>query len=105
LGKRTQATASQAICRAIRARSRLEFQYGGLHRVVEPYCLGISKRGAEVLRAVQIRGESRSGGFGFGKLWLVADMADLRITNEKFVPSDPDYNPDDRAMSEIYCRV
>ena len=59
------------ICEAIRKKLLLEFRYGGLPRVVEPYIHGISNRGTEVLRAVQVGGSSNSGGFGYGKLWTV----------------------------------
>lgn len=93
------------ICEAIRRRSLLEFQYHGLHRVVAPYCHGISTRGVEVLRAIQIRGSSSSGGFGFGKLWVIAGMIEPRIMNETFTPDDPHYNPNDSGMKRIHCRV
>ncbi len=97
--------ASNVICDAIRERSLLEFDYQGHHRIVEPYCHGISARRAEVLRGVQVGGSSRSGGLGFGKLWIVAEMKNARATGERFVASDPDYNPDDSAMSRIHCRI
>jgi hypothetical protein len=54
---------------------------------------------------VQVRGDSKSGGFGFGKLWTVAEMTDMRVSSEAFVPDDPDYNPDDVDMREIHCRI
>ncbi len=93
------------ICKAIRARMILEFDYEGHLRVVQPYCHGVTSTGSESLRAVQVGGESRSGGFGSGKLWTVAKMSHLRVTETSFVPSDPNYNPDDRAMATIHCRV
>jgi len=102
---KSQIPPSTLICTAIRQRSALEFQYRGLHRVVEPYCHGISTRGTEVLRAIQIAGDSSSGGFGFGKLWTVAEMVALRISDQSFVADDPNYNPDDSGMKEIHCRV
>ena len=83
----------------------LEFEYDGLHRLVAPYCHGVSTRGIEVLRAVQVDGVSRSGGFGFGKLWSVSKIVAPRVSDVSFVPRDPDYNPDDSAMQEIHCRV
>ena len=92
------------ICDAIRTRSLLEFDYHGLPRVVAPYCHGVSTRGAEVLRAVQVRGESSSG-LGFGKLWVVAELAGLRLSGERFEPDDPHYNPHDRAMQQVHCRI
>jgi hypothetical protein len=96
---------SDVLCAAIRARRLLEFEYGGLHRVVAPYCHGFSKRGAEVLRAVQVRGESRSGGLGFGKLWTVAEMDEVRASDETFLADDPHYNPNDSAIPQIHCRI
>jgi hypothetical protein len=93
------------VCEAIGAQRILEFDYGGYHRVVQPYCHGFSRKGAESLRAVQVNADSRSGGRGFGKLWTVAKMRNLRVAVETFDADDPDYNPNDTAMSEIHCRV
>jgi hypothetical protein len=95
------------ICEAIRRRVLLEFRYNDRLRVVAPYCHGVSTRGSDVLRAVQVRGESSSGsgGLGFGKLWTVADMVGLRVLDESFTPDDPRYNPNDSAMTRIHCRV
>jgi hypothetical protein len=43
------------ICEAIQRRLLLEFDYGGLHRVVQPYAHGRSTAGREVLRAIHCR--------------------------------------------------
>lgn len=91
------------ICEAIRTRRLLEFDYRGKQRVVAPYCHGTSSRGNEVLRAIQIAGAA--GGLGFGKLWIVADMSTVRLTDTPFAPDDPNYNPNDSAMVQIHCRV
>jgi hypothetical protein len=93
------------ICEAICTRRLIEFEYDGRHRVVAPYCHGISTRDEESLRAVQVGGESSKGGLGFGKLWTVSKMFDVRITNTPFTPDDPNYNPNDSAMKQIHCRV
>jgi hypothetical protein len=95
---------TSAICNAIRARVLLAFDYDGYARVVAPYCHGMNKSG-EVLRAIQVAGESRSGGLGFGKLWIVARMSNVVITLQRFVPDDPHYNPKDSAMISIHCCV
>src|SRR5690348_7092096 len=71
--------AAKIVADAIRKRALLQFSYKGRLRVVAPYCLGVSTRGVEVLRAIQVRGSSASGGMGFGKLWDVSEMVDLRI--------------------------
>lgn len=92
------------VCLSIRERRLLEFDYEGYHRVVAAYCHGVSRSG-EVLRAVQVRGASRSGGLGFGKLWTIARMRNARMIEEPFAPDDPDYRPDDSAMTSIHCRI
>jgi len=93
------------ICQAIRRKVLLQFQYQGRLRIVAPYCHGISSKGAEVLRAVQLRGSSSSNAFGFGKLWSVAQTERMLLLAESFVPDDPTYNPDDVAMKLIHCRI
>ena len=93
------------ICEAIRDQRRLRCDYAGYQRVVEPYCHGLGRRGEELLRAVQVGGSSRSRGFGFGKLWSVAKMTAIQVTDEPFTPDDPHYNPDDSALAKIHCRV
>lgn len=95
----------QQICRAIRDQRLLLFDYKGHARVVEPYCYGISTAGEASLRAIQVRGSSSSGGFGFGKLWTLTLMTNVRVAEETFVPDDPRYNPNDSAMKRIICRI
>ncbi|HXI55455.1 MAG TPA: hypothetical protein VNO55_05320 [Polyangia bacterium] len=93
------------ICEAIRAKRMLEFDYDGHHRVVQPYCHGFTRKGAETLRAVQVNAGGRSGGRGYGKLWTVAKVQNLRVAISTFDAEDPDYNPNDTALLEIHCRV
>ena len=95
------------ICEAIRLRQILAFDYAGYPRLVEPYCHGTSTAGKQVLRGVQVGGSSQSGGlgFGFGKLWRVAQMKGVRLTGEPFVPNDRHYNPEDQHMKLIHCWV
>jgi hypothetical protein len=94
-----------AICEAIRMRLLIEFDYRGRPRVVQPYCHSTSARGGEVVRAIQVGGSSRSEGFGFGKLWIVAEMRNVRVSEVTFTPDDPHYNPNDSAMRSIHCHV
>jgi hypothetical protein len=96
---------NKTICKAISRRLLLEFEYRGLRRVVAPYCHGTTAQGREVLRAIQVEGESASGGFGFGKLWLIDEISHLSVTDQPFSPNDPNYNPNDKAIHSIHCRV
>jgi hypothetical protein len=93
------------LCEAIGTRKLLAFSYEGLARVVAPYFHGFTLAGDEVLRAVQMRGSSRSGHFGSGKLWTVSKMRLVRTLEEGFVADDPDYEPNDSAMARVHCRI
>jgi hypothetical protein len=93
------------LCEAIGTRKLLAFTYDGHVRVVAPYCHGFTRAGEEALRAVQLRGSSRSGKFGSGKLWVVSKMRLVRTLEEAFDPDDPDYEPNDSAMARIHCRM
>ena len=96
---------SALICQSVHERKRLAFTYNGRQRVVEPYCHGHTTQGKESLRAIQVAGSSASGSFRFGKLWEVAKMTDVRVTDQRFEPNDPDYNPNDSAFVRVHCRI
>lgn len=93
------------VLEALRKRLLLQFRYKEHLRIVAPYCFGVSTRDQDVLRAVQVGGASSSNGMGFGKLWLISEMTDLRALEEAFEPDDPHYNPNDSAMKHIYGRI
>jgi len=93
------------LCQAIETRNLLAFTYEGHARVVAPYCHGFTRLGDEVLRAVQVRGSSRSGHFAGGKLWTISKMRLVRTLDERFAADDPDYDPNDVAMARRHCRV
>jgi len=93
------------ICKAIRARCILRFHYGGGYRMVEPHCYGVSTAGHEVLRAYQIGGYSESDQPIGWKLFRVLAITGLQLTTETFASPRPGYNPNDSAMTTIYCRL
>jgi hypothetical protein len=93
------------ICEAIQRRLLLEFDYDGLHRVVQPYAHGRATNGQELLRAIQVGGQSRSARIASGKLWSVEKLTKVELAGPEFVPDDPNYNPNDRAMETIHCRI
>jgi hypothetical protein len=57
------------------------------------------------LRAIQIGGQSRSSMIASGKLWTLAKMANVKVSEKKFTPGDPHYNPQDSAFESIHCRI
>jgi hypothetical protein len=103
--QRTSDGASPIICQAIQQRRKLAFYYKGLRRIVAPYCYGFSTADAEILRAIQLGGQSTSRKYGMGKLWTVSLMSQLELIDETFGPDDPNYNPNDSAMKRIICRI
>lgn len=93
------------ICKAIKSRKMITFNYDGGLRKVEPYCYGISRKSKELLRAYQISGFSRSGNPSGWKLFHVSKIRRVQITNEIFIKNRSDYNPRDPVMGRIYCKV
>lgn len=72
------------ICSAIRSRKMIQFNYEDSTRVAEPYCYGEGKTGNEVLRAFQIKGESKSGNPVGWKLFKASKMENIAVTDEYF---------------------
>lgn len=58
-----------------------------------------------MLRAIQVRGSSSSGKLGLGKLWSLEQMMGVRVSDETFIANNPNYNPNDSAMTRILCRI
>ena len=83
----------------------MEFDYGGLHRRVQPYCHGRTATGQETLRAIQVGGQSGSPMIASGKLWTIAKMTNVTVSRTSFNPDDPRYNPQDSAFESIHCRI
>ena len=96
---------NKKICLAIESRNIIVFNYEGGSRKIEPYCHGLSKNRKELLRAYQISGYSSSGKLEGWKLFYISKISNLRILDKKFQKVRPKYNPNDSAMSKIYCRV
>jgi hypothetical protein len=93
------------ICNAIQSKTTLQFSYDGGLRNVEPYCFGVSRRGNPVLRAYQTGGSSRSGRPVGWKLFNVSKIIGPIAHGDPFTSNRPEYNPNDRDMTTIYCRV
>ena len=94
------------ICQAIRGRLVIRFRYdGGGYRTAEPHCYGTSTAGNEVLRAFQTGGASVSGQPVGWKMFDVSKMSSISLTNSSFIGSRPGYNPNDRNMISIHCRL
>jgi hypothetical protein len=93
------------IIAAIRKKLLLKFVYNGEERIVEPQTYGLSTTGKEILRAYQKSGGSRSGQSRIAKLFDVAKISNLQMTNETFAQALSAHNPDDCAMIEIFATL
>jgi predicted DNA-binding transcriptional regulator YafY len=103
-----QEKAKDEICRAIAERKVVQFRYGDKVRVVEPYVCGVSSANKYILRGFQTGGQSSSGRKLGWRLFELANMKDLEITETEFNGYGGDrrlYNPKDPAMRKIFCSV
>ena len=93
------------ICDAIRARRLIRFVYDGYERVTEPHIYGISTADREVLSAYLVGGWSASEGAPGWRKYLVRDMHDIHVLAESFAGPREGYNPEDRQVRQIFCRL
>ncbi len=92
------------VCGAIEARCSLMFDYDGLPRVIEPHAHGTSSTGKEVVRGFQTSGESSSGPLGW-RMWTVAKMESLRVSESSFIGTRPGYVSGDSQMHRVHCEL
>jgi len=93
------------ICDAIRTRSVLRFVYDGYERLVEPHLYAINTANHEAVSAWLVSGWSKSEPEAGWRTYLVREMADVQVLAERFAGPRPGYEPDDRRMGQIYCRL
>jgi predicted DNA-binding transcriptional regulator YafY len=94
-----------AICKAIKNKAVIQFNYEGKLRIVEPQCHGISTTGKEVMRGFQTGGDSRSRRSIAEKLFEVARISELKETGDTFSQPGLHYNPNDQAMIYVHCHL
>lgn len=92
----------ELIKRAIQNKQLLSFTYEDCNRVVEPYTYGLTRNGKEALRAYQTEGESRSNDSLGWRLFLLSEIENMTLLNNKYSSFRQGYNPNDRGMSKIY---
>lgn len=85
---------------AINDKRRLRFEYKGKHRLVEPQCYGIGRKGTELLRVHQLEGGSVRE-----PLFDVHKIAKLHLLAERFQRPGPNYKKDDSAMTIVFAQL
>jgi hypothetical protein len=97
-----------AVCAAVKSRRVIEFDYHGVFRTVEPFCLGVIMPGEadnESLLCYQIGGHSEYGESVGWKLFRASEIKNLEITGEEFSADRPGYDPNNLEMTTTYCCV
>ena len=94
----------EEICKAIKSRHLLRCDYEWQMRMVEPRLLWLSKTGKYQLRCYQLGWWSESGE-SWRKLFDLDKMSGVQFNFRPFMFGREGYNPDDKSMQEIICRV
>ncbi len=92
------------LCRAITDKRLVQFKYDGRSRIVEPFCCGISTAGNYILRGFQIRGTDKTKPLCW-RLYELAEMSQLSVTQHSYKGKRADYNPEDTAITKIFCQI
>ena len=91
------------ICSAIKSKQLIQFNYEDSTRIVEPYCYGLSKADNEVLRAYQVKGQSKSGNPIGWKLFSASKMENI-IVSDEFFPIGYTYSSEP-VVKKVYCCI
>jgi hypothetical protein len=92
------------LCRAITGKHLVQFKYDGRSRIVEPFCCGAGADENYILRGFQIRGSDKTKPL-CRRLYELADMSQLSITQHSFTGNRAGYNPVNQAIIRIFCRI
>ena len=93
------------ICDAISNRRLIQFKYKGLYKIVEPYLVGEHEDNANiVLRAYSVGGKSKSKSVIGWKFYDLTHIEELLIRTDS-IKIKKDYNPKDKDISSIICRI
>ena len=87
------------ICKAIKKRQLIQFEYNGKLRTAEPQCYGMGTKGKELLRAYQVNDPRVE------KLFDLSKITNLVVLDEPFEAAGPNYKKRDSAMKKIFCEL
>lgn len=95
----------EIICEAIEKKRLLQFSYDDLTRIVEPHLLGRKTSGRDTLLAYMVDGYSESDSEPYWRNFTVEEIEFPVMLEAAFTESRDGYNPNDKTMEEIYCRL
>lgn len=93
------------LCNAIGNQNIVEFQYRGQPRVVERHKVGKTTKGNVVLSGYQSGGRGNEINPPDWGLYKLRKIGNLNVTNGSFSGPRPQYSPNDKRMTQIYCRL
>ncbi|MBT1706594.1 hypothetical protein KK062_00085 [Fulvivirgaceae bacterium PWU5] len=100
----TTAPANVEILLAIQYRRVLSFHYEGFHRLVEPYCYGLSPTGTQVLWCFQHGGGNATRTFD----WLLVDLSHVRniaIVDKHFSRLRDGYDRANIGIDRVFSQI
>jgi hypothetical protein len=80
----------------------VSFDYDGHHRIAEPFTLGVSKAGNDVLSCYQTEGGHVRPGHDWD-LCQLSKISNLQLTKATFNDDRPGYRRGDSRMIEIFA--
>jgi hypothetical protein len=95
----------EEICEAIVKKRLIQFSYESRIRVVEPHLLGRDSAGHDALCSYLVRGYTESDHRPYWRLYLLSKIKYLTVLDETFLEPRRGYNPRDKRMTKIYCRL
>jgi hypothetical protein len=96
---------SQTACQALNSGLVLQLQYDGYIRDVEVHAVGYSSKDHGLMRVWQVAGGSVHNEPVGWKMLRLDEASGAFITQQRSLAPRPGYNPRDKAMSRIICRV
>ena len=89
---------------AIEARKLLKIRYSRGERLVEPYAIGVSTSGNQLLRAYQLEGSSESNEKSGWRLFKIDEIENVSLNEESFSPRE-EYKRGDKVFLEIFSQI
>lgn len=93
------------IKKAIENKQLLSFVYNDKNRIVEPYTFGYSHKGDDTLIAYQVEGGSNSSKDLGWRQFIIDNIKNLVLLDNKFDDIRDGYNPNDSRMNHIYITL
>lgn len=93
------------ICDAIRDGEIIEFKYGGLVKIVEPFSYGKGPAGDELLRGYVIGGFSKGLQENYAwEVFRVSEMGTVKFIGKKFKTLRAGYDQEGNSIETTYCQ-